>query len=143
MLWYLAEFATPLHTVVHRVPFQWSTTKEAAYRSLKVMLSHALVVQPLDWSQPFHVFVDASDVAIGSALMQRTPPNWYRPVYYASQRLLAAKKNYLSMEREAVGMIYSIGKFWYYLLGRKFTFYVDHSALLYLVNKHALVSLLV
>ena len=107
------------------------------------MLSHAPVVQPPDWSQPFRVFVDASDVAIGSALMQRTPPNWYRPVYYASQRLLAAKKNYLSMEREAVGMIYSIGKFWYYLLGRKFTFYVDHSALLYLVNKHALVSLLV
>ena len=35
-------------------------------------------------------------------------------------------------------MIYSITKFRHYLLGRKFTFHVDHSALLYLVNKQAL-----
>ena len=37
-------------------------------------------------------------------------------------------------------MIYSITKFRHYLLGRKFTFHVDHSALLYLVNKQALTS---
>ena len=104
MLCQLAKFATPLHTTIHRVPFQWSTTKEAAYRSLKVMLSHALVVQPLDWSQPFHVFVDASDVAIGSALMQRTPPNQYRSVYYASRRISIAENNYSTTEREALSM---------------------------------------
>ena len=34
-------------------------------------------------------------------------------------------------------MVYSINKFRHYLLGRKFTFHVDHSALLYLVNKLA------
>ena len=102
------------------------------------MLSHTSVVQPPVWSEPFHVFVDASDVAIGSALMQCTPPTWYRPVYYASRRLSTAEKNYSTTEREALGMIYSINKFRHYLLGRKFTFHVDHSALLYLVNKQAL-----
>ena len=35
-------------------------------------------------------------------------------------------------------MTYSITKFQQYLLNRKFTFYVDHSALLYLVHKQAL-----
>ena len=35
-------------------------------------------------------------------------------------------------------MTYNINKFWHYLLGRKFTFHVNHSALLYLVNKQAL-----
>ena len=35
-------------------------------------------------------------------------------------------------------MVYSINKFRHYLLGRKFTFHVDHSTLLYLVNKHVL-----
>ena len=35
-------------------------------------------------------------------------------------------------------MIYSINKFRHYLLGWIFTFHVDHSALLYLVNKQAL-----
>ena len=76
MLRHLADFATPLHAAVHRLPFQWSSIEEA-YQSLKLMLSHAPVVQPPNWSQPFHVFVDALDIAIKSALMQCTPPNWY------------------------------------------------------------------
>ena len=58
-------------------------------------------------------------------------------MYYASRQLLIAKKNYSTTEREALGMIYSITKFRHYLLGRKFMFHVDHSALLYLVNKQA------
>ena len=35
-------------------------------------------------------------------------------------------------------MISSINKFRHYLLWTKFTFHVDHSALLYLVSKHEL-----
>ena len=35
-------------------------------------------------------------------------------------------------------MIYSVNKFQHYLLGRKFTFHGDHSALLYLVSKQEL-----
>ena len=35
-------------------------------------------------------------------------------------------------------MIYNINKFRHYLLGRRFTFHVDHVALLYLVQKQAL-----
>ena len=135
MLRDLVEFATPLHAAVHRIPFRWTETKDEAYKSLKVMLLYAPVVQPPDWSQPFHVFVDASDLANGSVLMQCTPPIWYRLVYYASCRLSAAEKNYSTTEHKALGMVYNITKFRHYLLGRRFTFHVDHSALLYLVNK--------
>ena len=61
-----------MHAVVHRVPLQWADTEEKAYQALKVMLSQAPVVQPPDWTKSFHVFVDASDVAIDSVLMQLT-----------------------------------------------------------------------
>ena len=64
MLQHLADFATPLHAGVHRLPFQWSSIEQEAYQSLKLILSHAPIVQPPDWSEPFHVFVDASDIAI-------------------------------------------------------------------------------
>ena len=37
-------------------------------------------------------------------------------------------------------MVCNINKFWHYLLGRKFTFQVNHSALLYLENKQALIG---
>ena len=72
MIWHLTDFATLLHVAVHRVPFQWADTEEKAYQALKVMLSQAPVVQPPDWTKSFHVFVDASEVAIGSVLMQLT-----------------------------------------------------------------------
>ena len=138
MLRYLADLATPLHAAVHRTPFQWTDTEDTAYRALKVLLSQAPVVQPPDWSKEFHVFVDTSDIAIGSALMQLTEPKWYRPVYYASRKLSQAERNYSTTEREALGMIYNVTKFRHYLLGRKFSFHVDHSALLYLVSKASL-----
>ena len=39
------------------------------------------------------------------------------------------EKNYSTAEREALSMAYNITKFWHYLMGRKFTFHVDLSAL--------------
>ena len=100
------------------------------------MLAKAPIVQPPQWDLSFHVFVDASDVAIGAVLMQARVLDWFRPVYYASQRLSSAKKNYSATE--ALGMVYSVNKFRNYLLGNKFTFHVDHSALVNLVAKQAL-----
>ena len=88
------RYTSNLHATFHTIPFRWTEREDDVYRSLKVMLSHALVVQPPDWTQPFHVFMDASKIAIDSALMQKTPPNWYRPVYYASRHLSIAEKNY-------------------------------------------------
>ena len=69
MLRYLANLATPLHVVVHQTLFQLMNEEDKAYRALKVMFSREPVVQPPDWSKEFHVFVDASDIAIDSALM--------------------------------------------------------------------------
>ena len=68
--------------------------------------------------------------------MQLTAPNWYRPVYYSSRKLSTVERNYSTMEREALRMIYSINKFRHYLLGKKFTFHVNHVALLYLDIQH-------
>ena len=138
MIRHLANFVTPLHATVHRLPFQWAEPKEKAYQALKVMLSQAPVVQPLDWTKSFHVFVDSLDIAIDSVLMQLTEPKWYRPMYYASRKLSKAERNYSTTEREALKMAYSVTKYQHYLLGRKFSFHMDHSALIYLVSKVSL-----
>jgi hypothetical protein len=69
MIRHLADFATPLHATVHREPFSWTEEEEKAFAALKLLLTHAPLVQPPDWNREFHVFVDASDIAIGSILM--------------------------------------------------------------------------
>ena len=90
------------------------------------------------------VFVDVSEIAIGSVLLVQTGQsqmyvdNWYRPVYYTSRRMSIAQRNYSTTECETLGMLYNVHKFRHYLLGKKFTFHMDHSALLYLVYKASL-----
>jgi hypothetical protein len=49
--------------------------------------------------------------------------------------MIGAKKNYSTTEKETLAMIYAIKFFCHYLLGNNFTFFVNHQALIYLVNK--------
>ena len=48
MLRYVADFATPLHVVVHHTLFKWMTIEDKAYKALKIMLTQAPIVQPTD-----------------------------------------------------------------------------------------------
>jgi hypothetical protein len=54
---------------------------------------------------------------------------------YASKFLQSIEKNYISIKRKALVMIYALEKFGHYLLGNWFVFYLDHMALVYMVNK--------
>ena len=48
------------------------------------------------------------------------------------------KKNYTTIEREGLAMVYALQKFIHYLLGGHFKMFTDHYALKYLVNKPVL-----
>jgi len=54
---------------------------------------------------------------------------------YVSRLLNRAKQIYNTTEIEALTMVFVVHKFKHYLFGNKFVFYVDHVALVYLVNK--------
>ena len=121
------------------VKFDWKEEQQKAFRILQKMMQITPVLQPPDWTPdwtlPFHIFVDASNMAVGAALMQEKQPGWFRPVYYASKMLTDAEKNYSVTERECLGLIFALKKFRHYLLGNYVIIHVDHQALIYLVNK--------
>lgn len=54
---------------------------------------------------------------------------------YAYHLLNKVECNYTTVEHEALTMVCGLHKFRHYTLGNKFVFYVDHMALIYLVNK--------
>jgi hypothetical protein len=58
-----------------------------------------------------------------------------QPIVYAFRLLIKVKQNYTTIEREALAMVYVLHKFIIFLLGNKFVFYVNHMALVYLINK--------
>lgn len=79
--------------------------------------------------------IDASNFAIGCVLAQRGKHKLDYPIIFASRQLCDVKINYTSTERKELAMVYALKKFCHYLLDNQFVFYVDHKALLYLVNK--------
>jgi hypothetical protein len=56
-------------------------------------------------------------------------------IVYASKLLNKVEKNYTTINREDLEMVYALHKFNFFLLGNKFVFYVVHMAFVYLVNK--------
>jgi hypothetical protein len=49
-----------------------------------------------------------------------------QPIMCMSQLLNYAKKNYTTIKREALVMVYALHKYCHYLFGNKFVFYVNH-----------------
>ncbi len=73
--------------------------------------------------------------AIGAMLVQNPDDTIDKPIYYVNRLMIGAKKNYSTIEKKDLAMIYAIEKFHHYFLGNGFMFLVDHQALIYLVNK--------
>ena len=114
---------------------EWTPECTEAFETLKQKLVTAPILITPDWTKLFHVYVDASNVALGTVLSQKDAKGFDHPIYYASRQLVAAERNYSVTEREALGMIYSVQKYRHYLLGYEFVFHVDHDALKYMINK--------
>eukprot|EP00253_Pinus_taeda_P009896 PITA_09896 len=50
--------------------FKWTNSCQKAFEELKHKLSTAPILRGPDWNLPFHIFSDASDIAIGAVLGQ-------------------------------------------------------------------------
>ena len=73
---------------------------QKAFKKLRDKLSTYPVLRPPDWEKPFHVFCDASNVAVGSALCQSTgEKNKDQLIAYVSKPLIPAERNYSTTER--------------------------------------------
>ena len=79
--------------------------------------------------------IDASGIAIGAILTQLGDDGMDYPIVYSSRKLNKAKRNYSTIEKEALGMVFALQKYRHYLLANPFTFYTNHKALKYLINK--------
>jgi hypothetical protein len=88
-----------------------------------------------NWELKFHVHTDTSQLIVGAILAQNLINKFDQLVMYASKLLNSTQINYTTIEKEALAMVYVLHKFKHYLLGNWFSFYVDHMALVYLVNK--------
>ena len=118
--------------------FQWKNEFQERLDKMKNKMAIALILVFPDWKKEFHIHVFASFVALGVVLMQPREREIDHPIVVVSLKLSTAEKNYTTIEREGLAMVYALQKFRHYLLEGHFKMYTDHSALKYLVNKPVL-----
>ncbi|CAF1053300.1 unnamed protein product [Brachionus calyciflorus] len=87
-----------------------------------------------DFSKQFHPSTDASNMGVGAVLSQFDELRREHALFYASRSLKAAERNYSTIERELLGIVYAVEKFRYYLYGTEFVIHTDHNPLRYLQN---------
>jgi len=110
------------------------SVKKLRIKFLKWYMETPILIPP-NWQMEFHVHIDASLLAVGVMLAQNPTGKYDQPIVYTSGLLNKTQQNYTTLEREALIMVYVLHKFIHFMLGNKFVFYVDHMALVYLVNK--------
>ena len=77
---------------------------------------------------------DASDYVVGVVLGQ-TKDKKHHTITNASKTLMGAQLNYTTIEKDLLAIVFTIDKFWSYLVGAKVIVYRDHAALKYLLTK--------
>uniref|UniRef100_H3H7K4 RNA-directed DNA polymerase n=1 Tax=Phytophthora ramorum TaxID=164328 RepID=H3H7K4_PHYRM len=97
---------------------------------IKASLQRAPVLALPDETKPFSVVCDASDYAIGCALLQHDADGHERVIAFQSRQLKAAERNYPVHDKELLAMKYALVKFRLHLLGSEpFVIYTDHASL--------------
>lgn len=110
---------------------KWTPECDKAFESLKEALISEPVLHMPDPNKPFVLRTDASELGVGAVLLQEGDEGLH-PISFASKKLIPAEKNYSTIEKECLAMVWGIRRFEPYLYGRHFTLMTDHQPLQYL-----------
>jgi transposase InsO family protein len=131
----LAATAEPLYTLLRKnVHWSWTSAHETAFQEIKRALAAEPILRPPDITRPFHLRPDASDYAVGAALLQVDGNGVPYAVQFGSRLLNGAQRNYSATGRECLAVIHFLDK-WRFIIGdQKVYILSDHSALTPILN---------
>lgn len=132
-----STIAQPLTNLLQKkVKFIWTDQCQTAFDQIKSILVNEPVLVAPDFSRPFQLMVDASDIGIGSVLAQEDDNSICHPVCYYSRKLDKHQQNYSTIEKECLGLLLSLQHFEVYLKGAQHpvVVYTDHNPITF-INK--------
>ncbi|KAF1331522.1 Pol protein, partial [Globisporangium splendens] len=132
---YAARVRPLTHLLKKDVEWDWTNDVMNAFIDVKESLVRAPVLALPDHTKAFSVVCDASDFAIGCALMQKDDDGHERVVSYQCRLLKAAEKNYPVHDKELLAIKCALLKFRVHLLGATlFVVYTGHASLRTAIN---------
>ncbi|GFT06750.1 retrovirus-related Pol polyprotein from transposon 297 [Trichonephila clavipes] len=109
----------------------WNSSCQNAFEELKTRLSKNPVLYSPDFTKPFIIQCDASNLGIGVVLSQ-VCENEEHPIMFLSKKLSLAEQKYSTTEKECAAIIFAVQKLKCYLDGhQKFVIQTDHNPLVW------------
>jgi hypothetical protein len=130
-----SDVASPLTNLLSKnQKFVWTSQSQEAFEKVKAILTNAPVLAGPDFTKPFKLVVDASDVGAGAVLVQEGKLDVDHPVCYYSKKFNKHQKNYSTVEKEALALLLALQHFEVYVSAaqRPIVVYTDHNPLTFL-----------
>ncbi|XP_048338343.1 uncharacterized protein LOC125424948 [Sphaerodactylus townsendi] len=112
-------------------PLQWSSACQESFHLLKTAFTTEPVLKHPDPNVPFVVHVDASDKALGAALLQKNKDDKLVPCAYLSKKFSGPELNWTVGDKETAAIKEALSTWHHWLEGSKAPFQVwsDHKNL--------------
>jgi hypothetical protein len=113
--------------------FSWSPDCESSFIKLKAMFQEDRFLKIPDRSEPFFLYCDASNFAVGAALHQHSKNGQLQPVAFYSRKLSDSERNYTIFDKELLAIKEPLAYWRHLLIGTAIpiTIYSDHDNLTY------------
>ncbi|CAI7741180.1 unnamed protein product [Closterium sp. NIES-54] len=122
----MALLIAPLTDLLQKgVAFTWGEKELDAFSALKKVMCSPPVLRIADPYCPFEEVIDASNIAIGAALLH-VFSDGLQSVAYKSRKLHPHKKNYPIHDREMLPIVHALKLWSCYLTGADVTVQTDH-----------------
>ena len=127
----LSTMLKPMYNLLQKNQhFEWSSQCQNSFENVKKEIASDRNLVHFDPKLPIKLVCDASSVGIGAVLLQKCSDGLERPTCFASRTLSKAEMNYAVIHKEALAIYWAVGKFYQYLVGKKFILQSDHKPLL-------------
>jgi hypothetical protein len=97
---------------------------------LKEKLTHAPLLQLLDFNKTFELECDASGIGLGGVLLQER-----KPIAYFSEKLSGPVLNYSTYDKELYAIARCLETWEHYLWQKEFVIHSDHESLKHIRSK--------
>ena len=108
----LSQLALPLQRLTNASVLVWDRESEENFQEVKKVLSSLPTLLPPLWDQPFFVNPSVGSTSIRAILLQKDPKTLLmRPVYFVSQVMKPAKKDFYEVEKIVLALMFATQRF--------------------------------
>lgn len=127
-----SHITTPITDLLKKSrKFVWTQEAEHALDELKAVLTSAPVLANPRYDLPFVIETDASQLAVGAALLQDHPEG-RRIIAYFSKKLSSTQRKYAATEKECLAVLLAVENFRHYIEGTSFKVITDAKSITWL-----------